>query len=114
MGKMEQQKRKERIKDYEKQEKRLKELKASGQSKKKAESKQKEALTRKQMKNQSKLAKNDDEDTGPTELLERPKEYIVRFRFPEVSTLQPPILGLYNVSFNYQDQAPLFKKVDFG
>merc|ERR1711994_308141 len=46
--KMEQQKRRERIKDYEKQEKRLKELKASGQSKKKAESKQKEALTRKQ------------------------------------------------------------------
>jgi len=112
--KMEVQKRRERVKDYEKQEKKIKELKASGQSKKKAESKQKEALTRKQMKNQSKLAKNDDEDTGPTELLERPKEYIVRFRFPEVSTLQPPILGLYNVSFNYQDQAPLFKKVDFG
>ena len=43
-----------RIKDYEKQEKRLRELKSSGQSKKKAESKQKEALTRKQMKNQSK------------------------------------------------------------
>merc|ERR1711994_211217 len=82
--KMEQQKRRERIKDYEKQEKRLKELKASGQSKKKAESKQKEALTRKQMKNQSKLSKNDDEDTGPVELLERPKEYIVKFRFPDV------------------------------
>merc|ERR1711994_1246232 len=82
--KMEQQKRKERIKDYEKQEKRLRELKSSGQSKKKAESKQKEALTRKQMKNQSKLSKNDDEDTGPVELLERPKEYIVKFRFPDV------------------------------
>ena len=51
-----------RMKDYEKQEKKLKELKASGQSKKKAESKQKEALTRKQQKNQSKLTKNDDED----------------------------------------------------
>jgi len=112
--KMEVQKRRERIKDYEKQEKKIKELKASGSSKKKAESKQKEALTRKQMKNQSKLAKNDDEDTGPTELLERPKEYIVRFRFPEVSTLQPPILGLYNVNFNYEGQAPLFKKVEFG
>lgn len=35
-----------RLKDYEKQEKKLKELKASGSSKKKAESKQKEALTR--------------------------------------------------------------------
>ena len=112
--KMEQQKRKERIKDYEKQEKRLKELKASGQSKKKAESKQKEALTRKQQKNQSKLSKQDDEDTGPTELLEKPKEYLVRFRFPDVSNLQPPILGLFNVSFGYEGQGQLFKGVDFG
>merc|ERR1719167_2089244 len=45
--KMELQKRRERIKEYEKQEKRLKELKSAGQSKKKADSKQKEALTRK-------------------------------------------------------------------
>lgn len=112
--KMEQQKRRERLKDYEKQEKRLKELKASGQSKKKAESKQKEALTRKQQKNQSKLSKNDDEDTGPTELLEKPKEYIVRFRFPDVSSLQPPILGLHSVSFGYDGQGQLFKNVDFG
>merc|ERR1712061_888042 len=57
------QKRRELLKEYEKQEKRIKELKASGQSKKKAESKQKEALTRKQQKNQSKLSKQDDEDT---------------------------------------------------
>jgi len=112
--KMEVQKRRERLKDYEKQEKRIKELKASGQSKKKAESKQKEALTRKQQKNQTKLSKQDDEDQGPTELLEKPKEYIVRFRFPEVSTLQPPILGLYNVSFHYPTQPPLFKNVEFG
>merc|ERR1712088_1292835 len=80
--KMETQKRRERIKEYEKQEKRLKELKAAGQSKKKAESKQKEALTRKQEKNKTKLTKNNDEDTGPQELLERPKEYQVHFRFP--------------------------------
>merc|ERR1712018_858904 len=38
------QKLKERVKDYEKQEKRIRDLKSSGQSKKKAESKQKEAL----------------------------------------------------------------------
>ena len=112
--KMELQKRKERLKDYEKQEKRLKELKASGQSKKKAEGKQKEALTRKQQKNQSKLSKQDDEDTGPTELLDRPKEYIVKFRFPDVSNLQPPILGLHSVSFGYPGQGQLFKNVDFG
>lgn len=107
------QKLRERLKDYEKQEKKLKELKSSGQSKKKAEAKTKEALTRKQMKNQTKLQKNDDE-SGPTELLEKPKEYLVKFRFPEVSQLQPPILGLYNVTFNYEDQPPLFKNVEFG
>lgn len=112
--KMEQQKRRERIKDYEKQERRLKELKAAGQSKKKAETKQKEALTRKQEKNKTKLTKNNDEDTGPQELLDRPKEYQVHFRFPETSSLTPPILGLYNIDFNYTDQPRLFKEVEFG
>merc|ERR1711994_38215 len=110
----EQQKRRERIKDYEKQEKRLKELKAAGQSKKKAESKQKEALTRKQEKNKTKLTKNNDEDTWAQELLERPKEYQVHFRFPDVSSLTPPILGLYNIDFHYEDQPHLFKGVEFG
>jgi ATP-binding cassette subfamily F protein 1 len=52
------QKRRELIKDYEKQEKRLKELKSQGQSKKKAEGKAKEALTRKQQKNQVDLELN--------------------------------------------------------
>ncbi len=40
--------------------------------------------------------------------------YFIMSRFPETSQLQPPILGLYNASFNYPDQPPLFKKVDFG
>merc|ERR1712062_315570 len=65
------------------------------------------------MKKKGKLAKDDD-DQGPTELLEKPKEYVVKFRFPETSTLQPPILGLYNANFNYESQAPLFKEVEFG
>ena len=44
------QKRREQNKEYEKQEKRIKELKAHGQSKKAAEKKQKENLTRKSKK----------------------------------------------------------------
>ena len=44
-------------------------------------------MFRKQQKNQSKLSKRDDEDTGPQELLERPKEYIVRLDYK----LQPSI-----------------------
>lgn len=90
------QKRREQVKDYEKQEKRIKELKAHGKSAKVAEKKTKDALTRKQEKNRSsKTAKPEDED-GPQELLARPKEYVVKFRFPEPSQLQPPILGLHS------------------
>ncbi|KAA0189465.1 hypothetical protein HAZT_HAZT007929 [Hyalella azteca] len=107
------QKRREQIKAYEKQEKRIRELKASGSSKKQAEKKQKEALTRKQEKGRMKSKKDEDED-GPIELLDRPQEYIVKFSFPEPPALQPPILGLYNVTFSYEGHKPLFKGVDFG
>ncbi|XP_034671161.1 ATP-binding cassette sub-family F member 1 [Drosophila subobscura] len=106
------QKRREMIKEYEKQEKRLRELKAHGQSKKAAEKKQKETLTRKQEKNKTKQQK--DEDEGPQELLARPKEYIVKFRFPEPSQLQPPILGVHNITFAFAGHKPLFIKADFG
>ncbi|XP_075228000.1 ATP-binding cassette sub-family F member 1 isoform X2 [Lycorma delicatula] len=107
------QKCKEMMKEYEKQEKRIKELKASGQSKKAAEKKQKEVLTRKQEKNKSKQQKNDDEN-GPTELLQKPREYIVKFSFPDPPPLQPPILGLHSVHFGFPGQQLLFVDVDFG
>ncbi|KAK6624365.1 ATP-binding cassette sub- F member 1 [Polyplax serrata] len=106
------QKRKEMLKAYEKQEKKIKELKAHGQSKKAAEKKQKELLTRKQEKNRSKMQKQEDE--GPVELLQKPKDYIVKFSFPDPPPLQPPILGLYNVTFAYEGQKPLFVDTDFG
>ena len=48
------------------------------------------------------------------ELLQKPKEYIVKFSFPDPPPLQPPILGLHNVTFAYPDQNPLFIRVDFG
>ncbi|KAL4706831.1 hypothetical protein ACJJTC_010065 [Scirpophaga incertulas] len=113
--KMYAQKRKEMIKEYEKQEKKLKDLKAHGQSKKQAEKKQKEALTRKQEKNRSKSQREDNEDNAaPVTLLQKPKEYIVKFSFPDPPPLQPPILGLHNVDFNFPGQKPLFLGVDFG
>ncbi|XP_068628387.1 ATP-binding cassette sub-family F member 1 [Battus philenor] len=113
--KMYAQKRKEMIKEYEKQEKRLKEMKAHGQSKKQAEKKQKEVLTRKQEKNRSKTQREEaDDGAAPVTLLQRPKEYIVKFNFPDPPPLQPPILGLHNVDFNFTGQKPLFIGVDFG
>lgn len=93
--KMHVQKRREMIKEYEKQEKRIKELKAHGQSKKAAEKKQKENLTRKQEKGKGKTQKVE-EDDGPVELLSKPKDYIVKFNFPDPPPLQPPILGLHS------------------
>lgn len=135
------QKRREQVKEFEKQEKRIKDLKAHGQSKKAAEKKTKEVLTRKQEKNRGKNQKNDD-DEGPQELLSKPKDYIVKFRFPDPPPLQPPILGLHSklncfvfvafpphllqiftnkifsclidVTFNFENQPPLFIKTDFG
>ncbi|KAK4883077.1 hypothetical protein RN001_006396 [Aquatica leii] len=107
------QKRKEMIKEYEKQEKRIKDLKSHGSSKKQAEKKQKEALTRKQEKNRTKLQQPDD-DSKITELLQKPRDYIVKFSFPDPPPLQPPILGLHNVTFAYPGQKPLFRNTDFG
>lgn len=109
------QKRAEQEKEFEKQERKIKELKASGKSSKQAEAKTKEFLTRKQeknIKNKGQVVK--EEDTGPKELLKKPKEYIVKFKFPEPKELSPPILGLKNVSFRYEGQPYLFKNLEFG
>ncbi|XP_052789762.1 ATP-binding cassette sub-family F member 1-like [Mya arenaria] len=107
------QKRKEQQKAFEKQEKQIKEEKASGKSKKQAETKAKEALTRKQQKNRSKQEMFAEEEKK-TELLQRPKEYMVKFRFPNPAPLNPPILGISNCVFGYGKAPPLFKDLDFG
>nr|XP_037861566.1 ATP-binding cassette sub-family F member 1 isoform X2 [Chlorocebus sabaeus] len=110
--KMYQQKQKELLKQYEKQEKKLKELKAGGKSTKQAEKQTKEALTRKQQKCRRK--NQDEESQEAPELLKRPKEYTVRFTFPDPPPLSPPVLGLHGVTFGYEGQKPLFKNLDFG
>ncbi|XP_077404854.1 ATP-binding cassette sub-family F member 1 isoform X4 [Vanacampus margaritifer] len=107
------QKQKELQKQYDKQEKKLKDLKAGGKSTKQAEKQTKEALTRKQQKGKKKGGQ-EEESHETTELLKRPKEYTVKFTFPNPPPLSPPILGLHSVDFCYVDQKPLFKNVDFG
>lgn len=106
------QKQKELQKQYDKQEKKLKDLKAGGKSTKQAEKQTKEALTRKQQKGKKKS--QEEESHEATELLKRPKEYTVKFTFPNPPPLSPPILGLHSVDFGYEGQKPLFKNVDFG
>ncbi|KAK3525434.1 hypothetical protein QTP86_031558 [Hemibagrus guttatus] len=106
------QKQKELLKQYEKQEKKLKELKAGGKSTKQAEKQTKEVLTRKQQKGKKKG--QEEESHEAPDLLKRPKEYTVKFTFPNPPPLSPPILGLYSVEFGYEGQKPLFRNVDFG
>ena len=55
---------------------------------------QKEALTRKQQKNRTKQQLMED-DNGPQALLQKPREYTVKFTFPNPPPLAPPVLGLY-------------------
>ncbi|XP_062384885.1 ATP-binding cassette sub-family F member 1 isoform X1 [Sardina pilchardus] len=106
------QKQKELLKQYEKQEKKLKDLKAGGKSTKQAEKQTKEALTRKQQKGKKKGL--EEESHEAPELLKRPREYTVKFTFPNPPPLSPPILGLHGVDFTYSGQKALFKNVDFG
>ncbi|XP_071224367.1 ATP-binding cassette sub-family F member 1-like isoform X1 [Salvelinus alpinus] len=107
------QKQKELQKQYDKQEKKLKDLKAGGKSTKQAEKQTKEALTRKQAKGKKKGGV-EEESQEATELLKRPKEYTVKFTFPNPPSLSPPILGLHSVDFSFEGHKPLFKNVDFG
>lgn len=116
------QKQKELLKQYEKQEKKLKDLKAGGKSTKQAvspwhfpwfiyssilvkdcysfsilhlqEKQTKDALTRKQQKGKKKT--QEEESHESTELLRRPREYTVKFTFPNPPPLSPPILGLHS------------------
>ncbi|XP_028317003.1 ATP-binding cassette sub-family F member 1 [Gouania willdenowi] len=107
------QKQKEMQKQYDKQEKELKDLKARGKSTKQAEKQTKEALTRKQQKGKKKGGQEEESLEAP-ELLKRPKEYTVKFTFPNPPPLSPPILGLYSVDFGYVGHKLLFRGVDFG
>ena len=58
------------------------------------EAKQKDMLTRKQQKNRSKQQEHE-EDQKKQELLQKPKEYVVKFTFPSPPPLAPPVLGLH-------------------
>lgn len=96
------QKRKEHAKEFDRQQKQIKQLKQSGKSGKAAEKKVKDEKTRKQG------------EVQQVDLIQRPKEYVVKFKFKQPAELQPPILGLYDVDFGYGDGPLIFKKINFG
>jgi len=111
--KMYKQKVREHEKAYEKQEKQIKALKSSGKSGKQAEAQAKITTTRKKEKNMSKR-EQEDALTSQTELLQRMKEYKVKFTIKNPPPLNPPVLGLKDAKFGYPNQPLLFNKVDFG
>ncbi|KJH46985.1 ABC transporter, ATP-binding protein [Dictyocaulus viviparus] len=111
------QKMKEYVKAYENQQKQMQSLKKSGKSAKQAEEELKKNLQNRQNRQgktkKSSASMGDESDVPPPELLQRIKEYNVKFSFPETDKLAPPILGLHDVTFGYGDNI-LFKNLDFG
>ena len=107
--------RSQQLKDYEKQERTLKALKEHGHSSKQASAKvgKREEQKSKDKARGRKQDVDEDASTGK-DLLQRPKEYLVRFRFPSPPPLNPPVLGSYEVTFNYEKREPLFEKLNFG
>ena len=110
---------KQQQKAWEKQEKRLRELKRSGQSRAKAtETVKKNSKREPGARSQKK--KNDAIASGTaaaekTELIQRPKEYSVRLEFAEVAELTRPVMEVTNVHFRYSEKNPvIFDKIDFG
>jgi len=111
--KMYKQKLREQEKAYEKQEKQIRALKASGKSGKQAEAQAKTTTGQKQKKGASKK-EQEEMAQEHQQLLQRPKEYKVKFTIKSPPPLNPPILGLADASFGYPGQPKLFNKVDFG
>jgi len=117
---MEKTKLKQQLKDWEKQEKRLRELKRSGQSRTKAT----ETLTKGSAREPGARANKKKQDaaiaTGTSsvvakELIKRPREYVVKLEFADVPEIARPIIEVHNVHFRYSPKHPvIFDNVDFG
>lgn len=114
--------RKQLLKAWEKQERKLRELKRSGVSKANAEKEQMKAAKNKREPGarSKKGGKNDsggmaESNEQQVELIARPRDYQVVFKFPEVSAISPPILEVRDCNFRYGPNLPLlFKDVNFG
>lgn len=107
----------QQLKDYEKQERALKALKEQGHSSKQATAKvgKREEQKSKDKNRGRKQDQNDDDiTTTGKELLQKPKEYQVKFRFPSPPPLNPPILGAHEVTFAYPNCKAIFEKLNFG
>uniref|UniRef100_A0A1I7Y328 ABC transporter domain-containing protein n=1 Tax=Steinernema glaseri TaxID=37863 RepID=A0A1I7Y328_9BILA len=109
--KMHDQQMKEHLKKYEEQQKFIKAQKKAGKSGKEAEKEAKNRLANKEKKGGKK--KIDADDQPAPELLQKIKEYQVKFVFPETTPLPGNLMSMHDVSFGYNGQI-LFKNLLYG
>lgn len=112
----------DKVKAWEKQQKNLRKMKNSGAKNKDA----KAAVVKKTREKGARAAKkaaklaaagiggSSADHAKDSQLLERPKEYNVRIRFPEPSNVSPPIIEIMDVEFNYPKGPTLFTGLNFG
>jgi len=109
----------QQVKAWEKQQKRLAELKRGGQSKAKAQETVKQSAKqsgpKRQNKKNAQAVAAGTATAEVTELIQRPKEYHVKLNFVEVAELSRPVIEVNNVHFRYSPKHPvIFDCVDFG
>ena len=110
----------QQVKAWEKQEKRLRELKKSGQSKAKATQSVMDTKTKREAGARSQKKKNQaiaagTETAEAQELIKRPREYQVKLEFAEVAELSRPVIEVNRVHFRYSPKNPIiFEQIDFG
>jgi len=110
---------KQNQKAWEQQEKRLKALKRSGQSKTKAvetvKKSKRESGARAEKRKQDQAVASGTTAAKATELIKRPREYSVKLEFADVAELSRPVMEVNRVHFRYSPKYPvIFKKIDFG
>jgi ATP-binding cassette, subfamily F, member 1 len=110
---------KQHQKAWEKQEKRLRDMKSKGSSKQNAEKTVLKAKSRepgaRAKKAEAASASVTSSADSKVDLIVRPREYSVAFQFPEVYPISPPIMEVRDVTFRYDPKMPvLFKDVNFG
>ena len=113
----------DRVKAYEKQQKKLRAIKKSNTAGKKGDAKnqvvkkqrEKGARSAKKAAAAAAMSGGTSSESKTMELLTRPKEYTVKIEFPSPTELSPPIINVKDISFKYGEGLPtLFTKVDFG
>jgi ATP-binding cassette subfamily F protein 1 len=116
------QKKKNQQKLWEKQEKKIRELKMKGVAKGKAEEQVIKSKSREPGARAAKKAEQINAGSGGSEsneaqheLILRPRDYTVKFSFPHIDHINPPILEVRDVNFRYGEKLPwLFRGVNFG